>query len=269
MLKEIAASKWSEVIRQKKEYPLPLIMEQLLSAPPTVSLKRALKKNLSAVAVIAEIKKASPSQGLFRSGVIESCRLSDIARAYESAGASAISVITEKKYFAGCPSHLRSVKEAVGVPVLRKDFIVDEYQIYESRAMGADAVLLITSLLASAELKRFLGLLEELGMTAVVEAGREEDIFKAARAGAEIIGVNNRDLTTMEVDICRTLRWGPYVPRDRVLISESGIYCHEQVKLLKEQAGVDAILVGKSLVTSINPAEKIKELLGKNVFCSC
>ncbi len=268
MLKEIAAHKWREVIRQKKECPLAEIVKQLplLAAPR--NFKEALLRCSPKVGIIAEIKKASPSSGVIDSQFARVKSTAEMALLYEEAGAAAISVLTEAQYFAGCPTDLRNAKSTVSIPVLRKDFIVDEYQIYESRAMGADAVLLIASLLASVELKRFLQLLSELGMSAIVEAGKKEDIQKAVQAGAEIIGINNRNLHTMEVDLARTLTWGPYVPRGHVLISESGIYCREQVDQLKQLSGINAILVGKSLMESGNPAAKIKELMGEDVSCT-
>jgi indole-3-glycerol phosphate synthase len=268
MLKEIAVHKWREVIKQKKEYPLQEIIKQLPSLPSPGNFKEALLKRFPQVGIIAEIKKASPSGGVIESHFTRDKSPAEIALLYEEGGAVAISVLTEARYFAGCPADLRSAKSAVSIPVLRKDFIVDEYQIYESRAMGADAVLLIASLLAIAELKRFLQLLGELGMAAIVEAGKKEDILKAVQAGAEVIGINNRNLHTMEIDLTRTLEWGPYVPRDRVLISESGIYCREQVQQLKELSGVNAVLVGNSLMTSGDPAAKIRELMGEDVPCA-
>ncbi|RJX25569.1 MAG: indole-3-glycerol phosphate synthase TrpC [Dethiobacter sp.] len=267
MLKEIAAHKWREVIRQKKEYPLEEIIKQLPLISPARNFKEAVQKRFPQLSIIAEIKKASPSCGVIESHFAQVKSPAEIALLYQEAGAAAISVLTEAKYFAGCPADLKSAKSAVSIPVLRKDFIVDEYQIYESRAMGADAVLLIASLLAFTELKRFLQLLHELGMAAIVEVGKKEEILRAVQAGAEIIGINNRNLHTMEIDLRRTLEWGPYVPRDRVLISESGIHCREQVKQLKE-LGVNAILVGNSLMSSSDPVAKIKELLGEDVSCT-
>ncbi|MDO9534960.1 MAG: indole-3-glycerol phosphate synthase TrpC [Bacillota bacterium] len=268
MLKEIAVHKWREVSRQKKEYPLEEIVKQLPSLPSPRNFKEALLRCFPKVGIIAEIKKASPSCGVIESHFAKEKSPAEIALLYEEAGAAAISVLTEAKYFAGRPADLRSAKSAVSIPVLRKDFIVDEYQIYESRAMGADAVLLIASLLAFVELKRFLQLLSELGMSALVEAGKKEDIQKAVQAGAEIIGINNRNLHTMEIDLSRTIEWGPYVPRDRILISESGIYCREQVEQLIKLSGINAVLVGKSLMDSGNPAAKIKELIGEDVSCA-
>lgn len=268
MLKKIAACKWREVLKQKKEFPLQKVVERLDLSPPPRDFKKALKKKPGQVNVIAEIKMASPSHGFFSSIFSGARALENMVRLYEEAGASAISVVTEKNFFAGNPEHLKRVKEAAGIPVLRKDFIVDEYQIYESRVLGADAVLLITSLLAPPELKSFIQLVRELGMEALVEISKKEEIPRAVEMGAEIIGINNRNLYTLEVDLERTLTWGAEVPRDRILVSESGIYCRQQVELLIERAGIDAILVGTGLMTSADPAGKIRELMGENVLCS-
>lgn len=267
MLKEIAALKWREVIKQKKEYPLQEIIRQLPSLPAPRNFKGALESS-SQVSIIAEIKKASPSSGVMDSPLGREKSPAEIAILYEKGGAVALSVLTEKNYFGGCPDDLRSVKNAVNIPVLRKDFILDEYQIYESRAMGADAILLIVSLLAFTELKRFLKLVGELGMAAIVEIGKKEEITRAVEAGAEIIGINNRNLRTMEIDLSRTLEWGPYVPRDRVLVSESGIFSREQIQQLKKISGINAVLVGKSLMTSNDPSAKIRELMGEDVPCT-
>lgn len=268
MLKEIAAHKWKEVARKKKDYPLEQLIKQLPSLPAPRDLKEKLLSCSPDVAIIGEIKKASPSCGVLKTQFTGGKTPAEIARKYEEGGAAAISVLTEEKYFAGSPADLSNVKSAVEIPVLRKDFIVDDYQIYESRVMGADAVLLIVSLLASVELKRFLQLLSELGMSAIVEAGKKEDIQKAVQAGAEIIGINNRNLHTMEIDLTRTIKWGPFVPRNRVLISESGINCRRQVEELMKLSGINAVLVGTSLMESIDPVAKIKELMGEDVPCT-
>lgn len=266
MLKEIAASRWREVIKQKKTYPLQELIREINFVAPPRNFKEALLRP-SQVSIIAEIKKFSPSGGFEEYSLANKKSPGEIALLYEKGGAAAISVLTEGKYFGGSPADLRQVKETVKIPVLRKDFILDEYQIYESRAMGADAVLLIASLLAFAELQRFLQLAGELGMAAIVEAGRKEEIFLAVKAGAQIIGINNRNLHTMEVDLNRTLQWGPYVPRDRVLVSESGIFSREQIRQLKQISGIDAVLVGKSLIASEDPSAKIKELMGEDAPC--
>lgn len=269
MLKEIAAHKWREVIRRKQELPQDELIKQLPFLTPPRNFKEALLKCAPGVGVIAEVKKASPSGGKIISPFAGDRSPAEIALLYARAGAAAVSVLTEERYFAGCPADLCEVKNAVEIPVLRKDFIVDEYQIYESRAMGADAVLLITSLLAMVELQRFLRLLDTLGMAALVEVGKKEDILHAVQAGAEIIGINNRNLHTMEIDLMRTLTWGPFVPRDRLLVSASGIHCREQVERLQKGSGINAVLAGKSLMESGNPAAKIRELMGSDECCAC
>lgn len=274
MLKEIVTHKWEEIRMLKKNRPLVELLAEIDRQPPPRDLFRALKTQGKEVGIIAEIKKAAPSsspstcpQNQLSPGS-PGISVGKQAAEYQRAGAAAVSVLTEDRFFAGSLADLAAVKSHVFIPVLRKDFILDEYQLYESRAAGADAVLLIASLLASLELERFLRLVKELGMTALVEAGKEQEIEKAVRAGAEIIGINNRDLFTLEVDLGRTLRWGPAVPRDRLLVSESGYTRRSQVELAREKAGIDAVLVGRSLMNSPSPAEKIMELMGKNVFCA-
>lgn len=268
MLKEIASLKWKQVMQRKKELPLDELKELLQETPPARDFKGALQRCYPGVALLAEYKKASPAKGPFRGGLEGQPGPVQAALTYREAGAAALSVLTEENYFAGSPAHLQSAKKAAGLPVLRKDFIVDEYQVYESRQIGADAVLLIASLLVPAELKKYIALSRDLGMAAVVEAGREDEVPRAVEAGADIIAINNRDLHTMEVDLNRTLKWGAKVPRDRILLSASGINSREQVQMLVERVGVEAVLVGESLMQSGDPFRKIKELLGQNVYCA-
>lgn len=268
MLKEIAALKWKEVMRRKKALPLEELKERLPGAPAARDFQLALRRCHPQVGLLAEYKRASPARGRFRGGAEGSPGPAETALLYQEAGAAAVSVLTEENYFAGSPAHLQRIKQAVRIPVLRKDFIVDEYQLYESRCLGADAVLLIVSLLVPAELKKFAALARELEMTAVVEAGREEEVLRAVQCGAEVIAINNRDLHTMEVDLNRTLKWGALVPRDRILLSASGICRREQVQLLQDRVGIQAVLVGESLMESGDPYRKIKELLGEDVYCA-
>ncbi len=273
MLKQIVAHKWEELREQKRKKPVQMLLQEIQKQPQPRDLKRALQAQGSQVGVIAEIKKAAPTRSTNcpELGVSRpvSCKVASVAREYERAGAAAVSVLTDHKYFAGSLEDLVETKNNINIPVLRKDFLIDEYHIYEARANGADAVLLISSLLAAIELERMIALAGELGMTALVEAGREAEIEKAVQAGAEIIGINNRNLQTLEVDLERTARWGPFVPRNRLLVSESGITGWDQVVKLKEKAGIDAVLVGRTLMKSASPAEKIMELRGKNVPCAC
>lgn len=209
------------------------------------------------MAFICEVKKASPSKGV----ISEDFPYLAIGRDYEKAGAKAISVLTEPEYFKGEDKYLTEISNAVNIPVLRKDFTVDEYQIYEAKAIGADAVLLICSLLDTATLHKFILTCNELGMSALVEAHTEEEIYSAIQAGARVIGVNNRNLQTFEVDLNNSIKLRGLVPKDIIFVAESGIKTAEDVAVLKE-AGVNAVLIGETLMRSPNKKEIISELRG-------
>ena len=212
----------------------------------------------SAIRLISEVKKASPSKGLIRADFDPVA----IAKAYEAAGASAISVLTDEKYFQGKLEYLAAVHDAVGLPILRKDFIVDPYQVYEARAAKADAILLIVAALATEQLKNLMALAAELGMASLVEAHSPEELGRALEIGARIIGINNRNLQTFETRLETTLELAPRVPGDRILVSESGIFTRADVERLMA-VGVDAILVGESLMREQDPGVKVRELLGR------
>ena len=207
------------------------------------------------IAIIAEVKKASPSKGL----ICEDFDYLNIAREYEDAGASAISVLTEPFFFMGSDDYLKEISQTVGIPVLRKDFIVDEYMIWEAKALGASAILLIVAILDIVQLKRFLDLAHELGLSAIVECHDGDEIMRALTVGAEIIGVNNRDLTDFTVDIENSLNLRRCVSGDVVFISESGIKTKEDVTRLKEN-DVDAVLIGETLMKSDDKKAMISEL---------
>ncbi len=219
------------------------------------SLVSAIEKAWK-VALIGEIKRASPSAGVIRSGV----DVVDVGLAIERGGGTAISVLTEPEYFMGDLSSIKLLKNVVRVPILRKDFIVEEYQLYESAEAQADAVLLIVKILGK-RLPRFLELTHELGMEGLVEVTTEEELDLALSAGAELIGINNRDLSTFEVNVERTLELAPLVPEEVVLVSESGIRSREDVERVVN-AGVDAVLVGTSLMRAKNIEKKVRSLLG-------
>ncbi|HHT9130844.1 MAG TPA: indole-3-glycerol phosphate synthase TrpC, partial [Candidatus Brocadiaceae bacterium] len=207
--------------------------------------------------IIAEIKKASPSLGVIRTDFNHV----EIARLYESSGAAAISVLTDEKFFQGKLSYLTDVKKSVSLPILRKDFIIDPYQIYEARSAGADAILLIAALLSKEEIQRFLELARELGMDCLVEVHSELELEKVLQTSANIIGINNRDLATFKIDLETTLLLKPMIPSGKIVVSESGIKSREDiVKLIKK--GVDAVLVGETLMKSTNISTKLHELLG-------
>ena len=184
-----------------------------------------------------------------------------IAREYEHAGADAISCLTEPFWFQGADEHLERVAQAVSIPVLRKDFVVDEYMIYQAKAIGADAVLLICAILGDAQLKAYMGLCERLGLTALVEAYEPEELSRALEAGARVVGVNNRDLHSFEVDFGRSIELKSMVGSDRVFVSESGIRDAHDLRRLAE-AGVDAVLVGEALMRRTDRRAALDELRG-------
>jgi len=206
--------------------------------------------------LIAEVKKASPSAGVLRRDFDPL----EIALTYEANGASAISVLTDEKFFQGKLDHLEMIKRRVSLPVLRKDFIIDEYQLYESVKVGADAVLLIADLFSEDELKRFMEIGVNYNLDFLVEVHSEEDTKKAVGAGARIIGINNRDLRTFKVDVKTTTRLLKMIPDGTVRVSESGIRSKEVVLYLKS-LGVNAVLVGEVFMRSENIGEKVREFL--------
>ncbi len=208
-------------------------------------------------AIIAELKKASPSKGLLAGNYHPAF----LAHAYEAGGAACLSVLTDRNFFQGSLHDLEAARAAVTVPVLRKDFIVDRLQIYEAAARGADAILLIAAVLETAELLQFRELAAHLQMAALVEVHDRDELQKAIDSGAEIIGVNNRNLDTFEVDLDTSLRLSYLMPSEVVRVSESGITDHASISVLTE-AGFHAFLVGESLVKSMNPTEAIRSLIG-------
>jgi indole-3-glycerol phosphate synthase len=208
------------------------------------------------VRVIAEMKRASPSRGLLR----QHYRRREIAQSYERAGAAALSVLTEEQFFLGSLDDLAEARAAVGVPVLRKDFILDAYQVYESVTAGADALLLIVAALADEELRSLLSLCGRLQVAALVEVHTHEELERALEAGARIVGVNNRDLKTLEVDLETSFRLRARIPSDCLAVSESGIKTAGDVRSLAE-AGYHAILIGERLMTAPDPGKALAELL--------
>ncbi len=217
------------------------------------SFKSALMKD--EISFICECKKASPSKGL----IAPDFDYMGIARDYEKAGADAISVLTEPKWFLGSDEYLREIAAAVGIPVLRKDFTVDEYMIYEAKILGASAVLLICSILDDARLKDYMSLCGELGLDALTEAHDVSEIERALKADAQIVGVNNRNLKDFSVDPSNTVNLRGYVPRDVVFVAESGIKTAEDIRMLKE-AGIDAVLIGETLMRADDKKAKLDEL---------
>ena len=244
------------------------VKSQARDAPPALDFAGAIGRPDSGedadggrMRVIAEVKQASPSQGQ----IAERFEPAETARAYEEGGAAAVSVLTERRRFLGEMAHLEEVRSAVGLPVLRKEFIFTEYQIFEARAGGADAVLLIAAILETAHMEDLRALTEELGMDALVEVYAEEELGRALAAGTRVLGVNNRNLKTFEVDTEHTARvFGRLTPAQReslVLVSESGIFGWREVAPLVDE-GVDAILVGEALMRAPDAGELLRELRG-------
>ncbi len=235
---------------------------------PDVALKLAAEKNepprdfVGALSrdgfnVIAELKKASPSKGLLR----EDYAPATLASALAGAGAAALSVLTEEEFFLGSLGDLKAAKKAVGIPVLRKDFIIDSWQVWEARAAGADAFLLITAILSDEALRELLELGRSLGMEPLVEVHSREEVGRAVAAGARIVGVNNRDLRDFNVRIETSLELIEEIPEECVAVSESGLRTHEDLARLR-RAGFDAFLVGEHLMREADPAAPLRELIG-------
>jgi indole-3-glycerol phosphate synthase len=253
ILSNIVADKKKEVAKRKREMSLAALRARTKNRPAR-DFAAALKG--SELKLIAEVKKASPSKGVM---VTDFDHLK-LARTYENNGAAAISVLTDEKYFQGKIEYLSEISREVSIPVLRKDFIIDKYQLYESAAYGADAVLLITAVLTPEQLESFLKLSKTLQLDCLVEVHDEKEVFKALLAGAEIIGINNRDLATFNVNTDTTRRLRMLVPQSQIVVSESGIHTKEDVRKMQE-CKVNAVLVGEALVTAPDIAARMKEML--------
>jgi indole-3-glycerol phosphate synthase len=257
VLDKIVATKRGEIATAKASRPESKLRELAAAAPAVRDFFAALAAP-GPVRLVAEIKKASPSRGVIR----EDFRPTETAAIYERHGASCLSVLTDATYFQGGLDDLRQVRSAVRLPVLRKDFILDSYQLLEARAAGADAVLLIAECLDDCNLRKLHNEAVALGMTPLVELYEPENLSRVLDAGATLIGINNRDLHTFETDLEHTLRLRPRVPDHCVLVSESGIRTRADVERLA-QAGVDAILVGESLMASSDIGAAVDALLGR------
>jgi len=259
ILDRIVADKRVEVARERARVPLAEMERQAAAAGPVRGFEAAFRERPAAgIHLLAEIKHASPSAGVI-------CPVGDfpaIARAFEKAGAAAISVLTDQKYFKGSLEQMRTVREAVSLPVLRKEFIIDAWQVYEARAAGADAILLMSQILADDALGSLLELTHRLGMPALVEGHTEEEVRRAVACGARIIGINNRDLRTFKTDLATTRRRIGLVPPGRIVVSQSAITTREDV-LKIQQWGARAIQVGETLMRSPDIVAKINELLGR------
>lgn len=255
ILSRIIEEKRRVIEEAKRLKPQDVVIKEIKN----ISVKSQFRKNISRphhINLIAEIKKASPSKGILR-GDFNPVK---IAITYQANGASAISVLTDERFFEGRLEYVTKVRENVSIPILRKDFFIDEYQIYETVAAGADAILLICEILSIAEMTKFYNIATELGLDALVEVHSEEDIEKALAIDAAIIGINNRDLHTFKVDLGVTQRLIRLIPKDRVIVSESGIKCYEDVMFLRS-LGVNAVLIGEAFMEAGDIGAKMREMM--------
>lgn len=257
ILDEIIRYKRQELAARKAEIPINIITSAIWNLPLPLRFKDALLPSPDGrVRVIAEVKKASPSKGVIR----EDFNHLEIAETYQRNGASALSVLTDRKFFQGSIDYLSEIRHAVSIPLLRKDFVVDEYQIFEARGYGADAVLLIAAVLDDKEMHDFVELSLNLGLAPLVEVHDEAELERALKTDAELIGINNRNLQTFKTDINTTVRLIGSIPEDRIVISESGINTREDINLLKD-AGVDAFLIGEALMREADIGKKLREFV--------
>jgi len=256
ILSEIISVKRAEVAKRKGQAGLDLLKRSLSSSP---IFKSRFKEAISGdgMNLIAEIKKRSPSRGLIR----EDFRPIEIAADYAVAGAKALSILTDEKFFGGDIRLIKEARKEVNLPVLQKDFVIDEYQIYEAKVAGADAVLLIADILSGEQIRHFRGIIKELGMDALCEAHTEEDLNKALEAEADIIGINNRNLHDFKVDLEITPRLIRHIPKDKIIVSESGIKSYKDVMYLKS-LGVNAVLIGEVFMSAGDIVAKVREVMG-------
>lgn len=256
ILDQLADHARARASEAKKRIPLDEIKRQALSLPKgDFAFEKALRKE--GISFICECKKASPSKGLIASDF----PYLQIAKEYEAAGADCISVLTEPKWFLGSDDYLREIARNVSIPCLRKDFTVDQYMIYEAKALGASAVLLICSILTAEDIREYIYLCDELGLSALVEAHDEAEVKEAVKAGARIIGVNNRNLKDFSVDTENSTRLRRLIPKDVLFVSESGVRNAEDVAKLRE-LGADAVLIGETLMRATDKKVKLAELRG-------
>ena len=257
ILQRILARKAEEVAQRRGERPLAELQARTAGLPPTRGFVDAVRRRVGAgeAAVIAEVKKASPSKGLIRADFDPA----SIARSYEAGGAACLSVLTDVDFFQGSDAFLREARAACALPVLRKDFTIDPYQVHEARMLGADCILLIVAALDDAALAGMVNLAHEIGLDVLVEVHDIDELERALQTDAALIGVNNRNLRTFAVSLDTTLDLRDAVPRDRILVTESGIATRDDVQRMRE-AGVDAFLVGESFMRETDPGAALRRL---------
>ena len=257
ILRRIIERKHEEVAERKQKTPLANIQDQLTSASTARGFVKSIRAKLEAgnPAVIAEIKKASPSKGIIR----EDFQPAEIAASYEAGGAACLSVLTDIDFFQGADQYLVDARNACSLPVIRKDFIVDSYQIYESRALGADCILLIAASLSPDQLMDFNEQAQTIGLDVLVEVHNEEELNHALKLNTTLLGINNRNLHNFEVSLQTTIDLLPIIPENRIVVTESGIHTKEDVKLMRQE-NVNTFLVGESFMRAENPGNQLEKL---------
>ncbi|QTR47548.1 indole-3-glycerol phosphate synthase TrpC [Thiothrix litoralis] len=257
ILQKILRTKQEEIAARSAVRPLAQLAEEAASASPVRGFIQSMRQRIAAgdSAVIAEIKKASPSKGLIRADFDPPA----IAASYEQGGAACLSVLTDAPYFQGHESYLQTARAACQLPVIRKDFIVDPYQVFEARAIGADCILLIVAALADAQMKDLYALARELGMDALIEVHDKDELERALRLNAPLIGINNRNLRTFETSLQTTIDLLPDVPEEVLLVTESSIHTQADVKLMRDH-GVHAFLVGEAFMRAQDPGSELNKL---------
>ena len=257
ILNKILARKVEENSERSAKVSIDELKKQIESADKPRGFIQSMRNKIAAgdAAVIAEIKKASPSKGVMRENFIPT----EIAKSYTDNGAACLSVLTDEDYFQGCTDYLKQARAACDLPVIRKDFIIDDYQVYEARAMQADCILLIVAALDDDKLKSLLKLANDLGMDVLMEVHDEDEMRRALATDCELIGVNNRNLRTFETSLDTTLRMQTMVPNERLLVTESGIHTADDVSMMREN-NVHAFLVGEAFMKVDEPGEKLAEL---------
>ncbi len=259
ILRKILARKREEVAENAWLRPVAVLHKQATAMPPARGFVNAIRARIATgkPAVIAEIKKASPSKGLLRANFDPA----EIAKSYERHGATCLSVLTDRDFFQGDDAHLQQVHRACSLPVLRKDFTIDAYQVYEARALGADCILLIVAALGDARLRELSALAQKLGMDVLVEVHDAAELDHALALDTPIIGINNRDLRTFEVKLETTLNLLGRIPKDHIVMTESGIHTTADVARMRRN-GVSAFLVGEAFMKAAKPGEKLAQLFG-------
>ncbi|MCH4166072.1 MAG: indole-3-glycerol phosphate synthase TrpC [Megasphaera sp.] len=258
ILDDLTAAVAKRLVTDKQQISLQEMKQKALATPKKMGFpfEAALRK--PGLSFICEVKRASPSKGL----IAPDFPYVDIAKEYEQIGAAAISCLTERDYFKGCVQYLQEIAAAVATPVLRKDFIIDEYQIYEARAIGASAILLICAILDDTRLTSFFQLAQRLGLSVLVEAHDAEEIRRAIACGARVIGVNNRNLKDFTVSLQTSCQLRPLVPKEILFVAESGIKTAEHIDTLR-QHGIDAVLIGETLMRSADKQNMLEKLRGQ------